>query len=448
MKKIDFKEIVEHLKGVGYVYPSSDIYGGLANFWDMGPLGAVLKSEIKNMWIKEFVYKKDNNFLIDSQIILNNKVWENSGHVDTFSDLLIDCKECKKRYKLEDLVDLSKYDEKTLDKEINKLKCPNCKKSNFSKARHFNLMFEINSGITDGSNKLYLRPETAQGIFLNFKKILRTTRTHLPIGVAQIGKSFRNEISPGNFIFRTREFEQMELELFVKEKESNSIFNEYKKNYINFIINLGIKKKNLKNIEIDKNELAHYAKRTVDILYNYPFGWSELMGIANRGSYDLEKHQKGSGEDLTYLDPELNKKIMPHIIEPSIGVERLMLAILCDSFEKEKLQNNEERIVMKINKKIAPIQIAVMPLTNKIHKEAFNLYKELKENLDYRLSYEKSGSIGKRYRRHDAIGTPFVITFDFDSIQKKVVTIRNRDTMEQVKVKIDNLEKKLFSMMN
>ncbi len=445
------EEIINHLKGQGFVYQGSEIYGGLANSWDFGPLGSLMKMNLKNLWWKYFVIKDPNAVGLDSGIILNPSVWEASGHLTNFCDPLLDCKECKNRFRADKLIE--EFDESIqvneqmqtseLEDIINKnqIKCPNCGKFNWTPIRKFNLLFETSIGkVEDKKNIVYLRPETAQGIFINFKNIQRTSRIKLPFGVGQIGKAFRNEITPSNFIFRTKEFEQMELEYFVEEKDEDKIFNYLLNKIENFLINiLGINKENLKQLDYPKDELAHYAKRTIDFLYNFPHGWSELWGIANRGTFDLTNHQELSKKSLEYIDLEENKKVLPTIIEPSVGVERLLYAILIDAYNVEKV-NDEDRIVLKLAYDIAPYKCCVLPLSNKLKEQAFKIYEDIID-ADISTTFDASGSIGKRYRRQDSIGTFYCITYDFDSETDQCVTIRNRDTMEQKRVKISDLTK-------
>lgn len=442
MENYDFKTIVNHLKENGFVYQSSEIYGGLSNTWDFGPLGSVVKKQIKNLWWREFVDKDINMHGLDSSIFLNNDVWKNSGHLDTFTDLLVDCKECKKRFKIDDLKennDSSIFLEKKID--IKKISCPNCGKQNFTEPKNFNLMFKVNQNLSDNKegSYIYLRPETAQGIFINFKNVLRTTRSKIPMGIAQIGKSFRNEITPGNFIFRTREFEQMEIEFFVNPKDSSFWFDAFESKYVNFLSILGIKGKSFKVVDIAKDELAHYSDKTIDFLYEFPFGWDELLGIANRTNFDLKSHEKGSGQKMEYIDPYTREKYIPNVIEPSIGVERLMLAVFCESYEVEPLENNDSRVVMNLPFDISPYQIAVLPLTNKLDAKANEVVSDLLKDTDFRITYDKSGSIGKRYRRQDSIGTNFCITVDFETLENDTITIRDRDTMEQKRVKVNEI---------
>ncbi len=449
-KETKFIEIVNHLKSTGFVYQNSEIYDGLANTWDFGPLGSLLKENIKIEWKKHFIYNEENNHLIDSAIFSNPRIWEASGHVGNFHDPLIDCKKCKERYRADHI--LEEITKKSFDgmameelqKEFDKHKtfeCPKCKSKEWTKIRTFELMFKVDQEITsDKSNYIYLRPETAQEIFVNFKNVLNSTRSKLPMGIGQIGKAFRNEISPGNFIFRSKEFEQMELEFFVSLEEEEKYFEYYLNSSLEFLKNIGLDNKKIIQKNIPKEELAHYSKKTIDINYIFPFGEKELMGIANRGNHDLTNHEIHSKNNLHYLDPITNKKYIPSVIEPSIGVERLMLAIMVESFEEESI-GEDTRIVLKFKKNLAPYKACILPLQNKLDIEAKKIYKELIEKLNIPISYDKSGSIGKRYRRQDAIGTPSCITIDFETQIDKMVTIRDRDTMKQERIKISDIHK-------
>ncbi len=447
MKK-DMKIIINHLKESGFVFQGSEIYGGLSNTWDYGPLGVLLNKNLKESWWKEFISKEKNNYGLDSKILMNPKVWEASGHVGNFSDPLIENKVNGKRYRADKLIeehDNSLNAEKMSEKEMKKYLEDNIKeyegsKTEWTDIRQFHLMFETAQGVVvDKKSTVYLRPETAQGIFINFMNIQRSQRAKVPFGVGQIGKSFRNEVTPGNFIFRTREFEQMELEYFVKPKEDEKAYKYYVEKSFNFIKSLGVNEKNLKLRVHDKEELAHYSKGTTDIEYNFPFGWGELMGISNRTDFDLKAHAKHSGEKLEYRDPITNEVFTPFVIEPSLGMDRLALTVLCDAFQIEKTEN-EERLVLKLDKNLAPFKVAILPLTKKLSKESQELFNSLIEK-GVSAVYDEAGSIGKRYRRQDAIGTPFAITFDFDSLEDKKVTIRNRDTMKQERISISDIEK-------
>ena len=448
MGKYSFEEIVTHLKTSGFVYQGSEIYGGLSNSWDFGILGAALKKNIKDLWWKEFVEKSKYNVGIDSAILMNSKTWEASGHLKGFSDSMVDCKECKSRFRADNLIEEStglSAEGKTPEEmdqmiEENNIVCPKCGKHNFTNARPFNLMFKTFIGtVEDSKSVVYLRPETAQGIFVNFNNVLRTSRKKLPFGIGQIGKSFRNEITPGNFIFRVREFEQMELEFFCKPGEDMEWYRYWVDNCVNFVYRLGIRKENIRVREHEQEELSFYSKGTSDIEYAYPFtDWGELWGIADRTDYDLSCHSKVSGKDLSYLDPETNERYIPYCVEPSVGVERLFLALCCDAYDKEKIGDNDERIVMHFKPALAPVKVAVLPLSKKLSDKAYAVFEDL--NNEFRCEYDEAGSIGKRYRRNDAIGTPFCVTYDFDSENDESVTVRHRDSMEQERVKIADLK--------
>lgn len=448
MSKYSFDEIVSHLKSSGFVYQGSEIYGGLSNSWDFGVLGAALKKNIKDLWWKEFIETNPYNVGIDSSILMNSKTWEASGHLKGFADAMVDCKECKSRYRadklIEDATSLS-VEGKSFEQmdeiiEKNHIVCPNCGKINWTNARAFNLMFKTFIGtLEDSKSTVYLRPETAQGIFVNFNNVLRTSRKKLPFGIGQIGKSFRNEITPGNFIFRVREFEQMELEFFCKPGEDLKWYKYWIDTCYNFVKRLGIKEENLRIRAHDKEELSFYSNGTSDIEYAFPFtDWGEVWGIADRTNYDLSQHSKYSGKDLDYLDPETNERYIPYCVEPSVGVERLFLMICCDAFEKEVLENNDERIVMHLHPSIAPVKACICPLSKKLSEPALKLHDELVK--EFACEYDEAGSIGKRYRRNDAIGTPYCITYDFDSENDHCVTVRDRDTMEQKRINIDELK--------
>ena len=448
MGKYSFEEIVTHLKTSGFVYQGSEIYGGLSNSWDFGILGAALKKNIKDLWWKEFVEKSKYNVGIDSAILMNSKTWEASGHLKGFSDSMVDCKECKSRFRADNLIEEStglSAEGKTPEEmdqmiEENNIVCPKCGKHNFTNARPFNLMFKTFIGtVEDSKSVVYLRPETAQGIFVNFNNVLRTSRKKLPFGIGQIGKSFRNEITPGNFIFRVREFEQMELEFFCKPGEDMEWYRYWVDTCVNFVYRLGIRKENIRVREHEQEELSFYSKGTSDIEYAYPFtDWGELWGIADRTDYDLSCHSKVSGKDLSYLDPETNERYIPYCVEPSVGVERLFLALCCDAYDKERIGDNDERIVMHFKPALAPVKVAVLPLSKKLSDKAYAVFEDL--NNEFRCEYDEAGSIGKRYRRNDAIGTPFCVTYDFDSENDESVTVRHRDSMEQERVKIADLK--------
>ena len=448
MNEMTMDKFVAFLKNQGYVFQGSEIYGGLANAWDYGPLGVELLNNIKSLWWKKFVQESPYNVGMDSAILMNSRVWVASGHVGGFSDPLIDCKKCHARYRADKLIeDYTKgeitgdgMDNDTLMNFIREhhITCPSCGESDFTDIRKFNLMFKTNMGvIEDAKNAVYLRPETAQGIFINFKNVQRVTRKKLPFGIGQIGKSFRNEITPGNFIFRTREFEQMELEFFCKPDTDLEWFNYWKEYCLNFLEICGLKKENIRFRDHAKEELSFYSKATTDIEFKYYFGWGELWGIADRTNYDLTCHQKESGESLEYFDPDDNSRYIPYVIEPSLGVGRLFLAILTDAYEEEVLPDGSTREVLHINPKLAPKKVAVLPLVNKLAPNALELYNKLVK--EFPCDFDTSGQIGKRYRRQDACGTPFCVTFDFDSLEDNAVTVRNRDTMAQERVKIDEL---------
>ena len=446
--KYDFEEIVSHLKSSGFVYQGSEIYGGLSNSWDFGILGSLLKKNIKDLWWKEFIDKSEYNVGIDSAILMNPETWVASGHLKGFSDAMVDCKECKGRFRADNLIEEAtglSAEGKTpeeMDKMIidNNVICPSCGKKNFTNARAFNLMFKTFIGtLEDGKSTVYLRPETAQGIFVNFSNVLRTSRKKLPFGIGQIGKSFRNEITPGNFIFRVREFEQMELEFFCKPGEDLEWYKYWVDKCYEFVKKLGIKEENLRIREHTPEELSFYSKGTSDIEYAYPFtDWGELWGIADRTDYDLKQHSVHSGKSLDYLDPETNEKYIPYCVEPSVGVERLFLMIVCDAYDKEKLEGDDERIVMHIHPALAPVKACICPLSEKLSSEAKEIYQDLLD--EFHVEYDEAGSIGKRYRRNDAIGTPFCITYDFDSKEDNCVTIRHRDSMKQERIAINELK--------
>ncbi len=448
-ENITMEELVNLCKQYGIIFQGSEIYGGLANTWDFGPVGAELKNNIKKAWKQKFIQEDVNNVGLDSAILMNPKVWEASGHISTFSDPLIDCKNCKTRYRADKLVeddgveDAGGMSNEDLIKYINEhnIVCPKCGKLDYTDIRQFNLMFKTFQGVTeDSKSTIYLRPETAQGIFADYQNIQRSMRLKLPFGVGQVGKSFRNEITPGNFIFRVREFEQMELEFFCKPGTELDWFKHYKEYCKNFLLLLGVKEENLRLRDHSKEELSFYSNATTDIEYKFPFGWGELWGIASRTNYDLSQHQKTSGVSMEYLDPETNEKYIPYVIEPSVGVERLVLMILCNSYEKELLENGDTREVMKFHPFLAPYKVAVLPLVKKYHKEkASEVYKAFAKN--FMTTYDETGSIGKRYRRQDVIGTPFCITVDEDTIENETVTIRDRDTMEQIRINIDEAVK-------
>ena len=448
--KITMEELVNYAKQYGFIFQGSEIYNGLANSWDYGPLGTNLKENIRNAWKKKFIEENPYNYGIDCAIIMNPEVWVASGHVASFADPLIDCKKCKSRHRADKLIEDATHGEVTgdgwdneaLEKYIkdNNIKCPVCGSTDFTPIRKFNLLFETSIGVTDDAkNTVYLRGETAQGIFVNFKNVERSMRLKLPFGIAQTGKAFRNEITPGNFIFRTREFEQMELEFFCKPNTDLEWFGYWKNYCMDFLKTLGIDSNNLRFRDHAKEELAFYSKATTDIEFLFPFGWGELWGIADRTDYDLSVHQTHSGVDLRYLDPETNEKYLPYVIEPSVGLDRLLLAILINSYTKEMV-NDEERVVLKIHPALAPYKVTILPLIKKVHAEKANdVYARLCKH--FACSYDESGSIGKRYRRSDAIGTPFCVTIDDETLKNDTVTLRDRDTMEQVTLSVDEIIK-------
>ena len=448
MAKKDMDVLVAHAKNSGFVYQGSEIYDGLANTWDYGPLGVQMKNNIKKAWWKKFIQESPYNVGIDAAILMNPRVWEATGHVGGFSDPLMDCKECHTRHRADKLIEAydpeihsdgwSNEQMENFIKE-HEIKCPHCGKSNFTEIRQFQLMFKTHMGVVeDAKSTVYLRPETAQGIFVNFKNVQRTTRKKVPFGIGQIGKSFRNEITPGNFIFRTREFEQMEMEFFCKPDTDLEWFAYWKNYCFEFLKNIGIKEENLRFRDHEKEELSFYSKATSDIEYAYPFGWGELWGIADRTNYDLTRHQEYSKKNLEYLDPETNEKYLPYVVEPAVGVDRMFLAVLADAYDEETLENNDKRIVMHLHPAMAPYKAAILPLTKKLSKEATELYVKLSK--EFMCEYDEAGQIGKRYRRQDAIGTPLCITVDFDTLNDQCVTVRNRDTMEQERVEISKLE--------
>lgn len=450
-------KIVALCKGRGFVYPGSEIYGGLANTWDYGPLGVELKNNIKRAWQKKFVQECPYNVGLDSAILMNPQTWVASGHIGGFSDPLMDCKECKTRHRADKLIEdfdgtnVAGWTNQQMLDYINEhdIKCPQCGKKNFTDIRQFNLMFKTFQGVTeDSKSELYLRPETAQGIFVNFNNIQRTTRKKVPFGVGQVGKSFRNEITPGNFIFRVREFEQMELEFFCKPGTDLEWFQYWRSYCKNFLLSLGLKEENIRLRDHSPEELCFYSKATTDFEFMFPFGWGELWGVADRTDYDLTQHQKTSGKSLEYFDPETNEKYIPYVIEPSLGVERLFLAIVCEAYDEEEIGDGEKsdvRTVMHLHPALAPVKAAILPLTKKLKEPATDLYMKLAKK--FNVEYDEAGQIGKRYRRQDEIGTPFCITFDFDSLEDNCVTVRDRDTMAQERVNMDELvaylEKKL-----
>ena len=444
--------IVALAKGRGFVYPGSEIYGGLANSWDYGPLGVELKNNIKRAWLKKFVQECPYNVGLDSAILMNPETWVASGHLGGFSDPLMDCKSCKTRHRADKLIEdyvaenglddnpAAMSDEEMMQYIKDKgIACPNCGSHDFTDIRKFNLMFKTFQGVTeDSTSTLYLRPETAQGIFVNFKNIARTTRKKIPFGVAQIGKSFRNEITPGNFIFRIREFEQMELEFFCKPGTDLEWFEYWRAFCRKWLLDLGINEEHLRLRDHDKDELCFYSKATTDFEFLFPFGWGELWGVADRTDYDLTQHSEHSGQPMDYFDPETNEKYIPYVIEPSLGADRVLLAFLCDAYDEETDEKGDVRTVMHFHPALAPFKAAVLPLSKKLSEKATEIYSELSK--DFMIDFDDAGSIGKRYRRQDEIGTPICITYDFDSVEDNCVTVRDRDTMEQKRIPVSELK--------
>lgn len=453
-------KIVALCKSRGFIYPGSEIYGGLANSWDYGPLGVEFKNNVKKAWWRKFVQENPYNVGMDSAILMNPKVWVASGHVGGFSDPLMDCKECKSRFRADKLIEdyvaenniadvrPDGWDNATMEEYIaqNNIVCPDCGKINFTSIRKFNLMFKTFQGVTeDSSAEIYLRPETAQGIFVNFKNVQRTTRKKIPFGIAQIGKSFRNEITPGNFIFRIREFEQMELEFFC-EPGTDLEWYEYWKAYCkNWLLSLNMSEENIKMREHAKEELSHYSKGTTDIEYLFPFGWGELWGIADRTDYDLKQHAIHSGENMEYVDAFDNSyKYIPYCVEPSLGADRVALAFLCEAYDEETLEGGDTRCVMRLHPSLAPFKAAILPLQKKLSEKSLSVYEQLSKR--FMVDYDDGGAIGRRYRRQDEIGTPVCITIDFDTLEDDTVTVRDRDTMQQERIKISELEAYLAKM--
>ena len=449
----DMETIVRLCKSRGYVYPGSEIYGGLANTWDYGPLGVELKNNVKEAWRKKFIQENKNIVGLDAAILMNPETWVASGHVSGFSDPLLDCKECKTRHRADKLIESFSHDKGEdivadgwTDEQMlnyindNKIVCPKCGKLNYTNIRKFNLMFKTFQGVTeDSTSTVFLRPETAQGIFVDFKNVMRTTRKKIPMGIAQIGKAFRNEITPGNFTFRTREFEQMELEFFCKPGTDLEWFEYWRKFCKDWLLNLGMKEENIRLRDHSPEELVFYSKGTTDIEFAFPFGWGELWGIADRTDYDLTAHQTHSKEDMSYLDPETNEKYIPYVIEPSVGADRVTLAFLCNAYEEQELGEGDTRIVLHLHPALAPYKAAILPLSKKLNDKADEVFQTLAKA--FPVDYDEAGSIGKRYRRQDEIGTPYCITVDFDTLEDNQVTVRDRDTMEQIRIPIDQVEK-------
>lgn len=445
-RAVTMDKIVNLCKARGIIFPGSEIYGGMGNTWDYGPVGVEIKNNIKRAWWKRFVQESENSYGVDAAILMNSRVWEASGHTASFTDPKMDCKECKARFRADNLIEAhskGKVNPDTMTNEEmeayiakHKVACPNCGKHNWTPIRTFNLMFETSRGVTDESqNKIYLRPETAQGEFVNFLNVQRTTRAKVPFGIAQVGKAFRNEITPGNFIFRTIEFEQMEHQWFCKEGTDLKYYEEYKEKAKNFLLSLGFKDEHLRFKDHDK--LAHYAKSACDIQYLFPMGWSELNGIHDRTDYDLSRHQEYSGKNMNYLDPTTGEHYIPYVVEYSIGADRLMLAVLCEAYEEEELEGGEVRTVMHFHPALAAYKAAVLPLQKNLGEKAKEVYKKLSKK--FMVTYDEAGSIGKRYRRQDEIGTPYCITIDFDTLENNTVTIRDRDTMSQIRLDIDEV---------
>ncbi|NLY19365.1 MAG: glycine--tRNA ligase [Clostridiaceae bacterium] len=446
------EKIVALAKNRGFIFQGSEIYDGLANTWDYGPLGVEFKNNVKKLWWKKFIQENPYNVGIDCAILMNPMVWVASGHVGGFTDPLIDCRQCKTRHRADNLIDnwnrenginmvvdgLSNEEMTRYIKE-NNISCPGCGGKDFTNIRKFNLMFKTFQGVTEESqNEIYLRPETAQGIFVNFKNVQRSTRKKIPFGIGQIGKSFRNEITPGNFIFRTREFEQMELEFFCEPGTDMEWFTYWKDFCKNWLLSLNIKEENIKMRDHRKEELSHYSTATTDIEYKFPFGWGELWGIANRTDFDLKQHMQHSKQDMSYFDPVTNEKYIPYCIEPSLGADRVALTFLCEAYDEEEVGEGDVRTVLRFHPALAPVKIAVLPLSKKLGEEAFKIYAGLSKL--YNCEYDETGSIGKRYRRQDEIGTPYCVTFDFDSLEDKKVTVRDRDSMEQIRIPIEDLK--------
>ena len=448
MKDLTMEKLVAYCKDKGFVFPGSEIYGGFANTWDFGPLGVELKNNIKRAWWKRFVQESDDTYGVDCAILMNPRVWEASGHIASFGDPKMDCKNCKQRFRADTLIEnhskgsisAEAMTDEEMEKYIedNNIKCPHCGVKNWTNIRKFNPMFVTSRGTLEAeADKVYLRPETCQGEYVNFLNVQRTARAKVPFAIAQIGKSFRNEITPGNFLFRTVEFEQMELQKFCKEEESMEIYDDYKKRALDFVVDIGLDKDKLRYHDHDK--LAHYAKAACDIQYLFPIGWQELNGIHHRGTWDLSRHQEYSGKTMLYMDPVTNEKYVPNIIEYSIGADRLMLAVLCESYDVEALEDGTEREIMRFNKDIAPIKVAVFPLIKKNHSEkAKEVYAQLSKY--FRATYDDTASIGKRYRRQDSIGTLYCVTVDDETLNNGVVTVRDRDTMKQEVVKLEDLK--------
>lgn len=451
--EVTMDKIVALAKSRGFIYPGSEIYGGLANTWDYGNLGVELKNNVKNAWWQKFIRENPYNVGVDCAILMNPKTWVASGHLSSFSDPLMDCKECHERFRADKLIEDYMHEngielKGSLDGWTNQqmsdyieekhICCPSCGKHNFTEIRQFNLMFKTYQGVTeDAKNTVYLRPETAQGIFVNFKNVQRTSRKKIPFGIGQIGKSFRNEITPGNFTFRTREFEQMELEFFCEPGTDLEWFSYWRRFCVDWLLSLGMQKDQMRVRDHEKEELSFYSKATSDIEFLFPFGWGELWGIADRTDYDLSRHQEVSGEDLSYFDDVKKTKYIPYVIEPSLGVDRVVLAFLCGAYDEEEVKEGDMRTVLHLHPALAPIKIGILPLSKKLAEPTQKIYTALSKK--YNCEYDDRGNIGKRYRRQDEIGTPYCVTYDFDSQEDGCVTVRDRDTMEQERIKIDGL---------
>ena len=452
-------KIVALCKGRGYVYAGSEIYGGLSNTWDYGPLGVEYKNNVKKAWWKKFVTESPYNVGLDCAILMNPQVWVASGHVGGFSDPLMDCKECKARHRADKLIEdfchekgedivVDGWSNEEMLKYIdeNGINCPDCGKHNFTDIRKFNLMFKTFQGVTeDAKAEIYLRPETAQGIFVNFKNVARTSRKKVPFGIAQVGKSFRNEITPGNFIFRTREFEQMELEFFCKPGTDLEWFKYWKDYCKDFLLTLGMKEENIRLRDHSPEELSHYSNATTDIEFMFPFGWGELWGIADRTDFDLTQHQNHSGESMEYIVQITNERYVPYVVEPSLGADRVALAFLCEAYDEEEVGEGDVRTVLRLHPALAPVKAAILPLSKKLGEKADEVYQKLIKK--YNCEYDDAGSIGKRYRRQDEIGTPVCITIDFDTLEDESVTVRDRDTMEQKRIKIEELDSYMANLL-
>ena len=459
MAEKNMQQVVAVAKSRGFVYPGSEIYGGLSNTWDYGPLGVEFKNNVKKAWWRKFVQESPYNVGVDCAILMNPQVWVASGHVGGFNDPLMDCKGCKERFRADKIIEDFLQEKGTPEVvdgwsnekmqgfiKDNAIACPSCGAHDFTDIRQFNLMFKTFQGVTeDSKNTVYLRPETAQGIFVNFKNVQRTSRKKVPFGIGQIGKSFRNEITPGNFIFRTREFEQMELEFFCKPGTELEWFNYWRSYCKNFLLSLGMNEDHMRLRDHSAEELSHYSNATTDIEFEFPFGWGELWGIASRTDFDLTRHQEESKQDMTYFDPTTNEKYIPYVIEPSLGADRVALAFLCEAYDEEVLEDGETRTIFRFHPALAPVKAAVLPLSKKLSEEAMNVYTELAKH--FNVEFDEAGSIGKRYRRQDEIGTPFCITFDFDSLEDNMVTVRDRDTMEQERIAISELVKYIEDKM-